>query len=184
MLEDYFLYEPVKVDIVARVDTYMGTHPDIGKCDLTDDRNIWRSDIPAPVFDEMFIPTKFLGAFASSVQAAMWNKLFFLDLAEPTDSIWTFERESNMRLQECQPDHKWRVIGTSQCPVRYLQAHFIDSPMTELYMGLHSGKDVVTANKLMGVPIPITAPPAPPTPAPQPQSSQPPDNRRRTWRHQ
>ena len=183
MLEDYFLYEPVKVDIVARVDTYMGTHPDIGKCDLTDDRNIWRSDKPAPVFDEIFIPTKFLGAFASSVQAAMWDKRFFLELAEPTDSIWTFERESNTRFQELQPDYKWSIIGTNQCPVKYLQAHFIGSPMTELYMGLHSGKDVMTAKKLMGVPIPISAsPPVHPAPSPQPQSSQSQDNRRRTWR--
>jgi hypothetical protein len=89
----------------------------------------------------------------------MWDVGFFLELAYPIDDIWTFERDSNTRLQKRRPDHKWRIIGTNQHPIKYYPAHFYGDPMENLRMPNHSIEDIMLIHKLLGIsPIQLCAP--------------------------
>jgi hypothetical protein len=115
MLDDYWLIRTVDDRAIPSLSEYMSFHPDILRCDLTDDRqfNGEAFDLePYGHFDLVETPAS--SPYQMSLQAAIWNRDHLLSVLRPGLSPWEVELQISLADR---PD--LRVIGTRQCPVRY-----------------------------------------------------------------
>ena len=114
MLEDYWLCRTVDCGAVESLAEYMAMHDDILKVDLTADRLHSGHAIDAGYWGHCdLVETAWGTPYNWSTQAALWNRRHLLASLRPEMSPWNFE------LRDDNPD-RWRVLGTRQWPVRYV----------------------------------------------------------------
>jgi len=118
MLEDYWLKEPVNQSCVDDCSSFVVSHDEVLRMDLTGDRlgSGYAFDIGRWNKTDM-IETYHDVPYQLSLQAGIWNRRWFLSMLIPQRSPWFFET----MLQQSLPKY-WRVIGTRQMPVRYVNA--------------------------------------------------------------
>jgi len=86
MLEDYWLNRDVDRFQLLRMENAMRSLPEVGKCDLTDDRTKFpHSSVLG------FVVSCQTARYRSSLQAAMWDTDYFLGMLKPNRTIWEFE---------------------------------------------------------------------------------------------
>jgi len=127
LLDDYFLTEPVKLDVVERLYEEMEQSWNIGKIDLTDDRMlfphkpkkehivqaIWEEDGKSLYHERGFRNKLFL----TSLQAAIWRSDFLKEIIDPEWNAWEFESEGAARIVA--HGTKYEIWGTDLHPVKY-----------------------------------------------------------------
>lgn len=117
MLEDYWLVRTVDDRAIPTLAEYCRTHPDILRCDLTDDRQYNGAAYSIGSYGHYdLVETPPDSPYQMSLQAAIWNKDLLLSLLRPELTPWQVELYLSPELHS-RPD--LRVIGTRQCPVRY-----------------------------------------------------------------
>lgn len=124
LLEDYWLTRRVDTDAVDWLAYYMSQHPDIVRGDLTTDRlyagNL-REVEPCGHLD--IIENDPPADYHFSTQAAIWNTKELRKLLVSGETPWQTELEGTNRMKfRHSQGFPSRVVGTRQCPVRYLIA--------------------------------------------------------------
>lgn len=117
LLEDYWLTRHVNSSAIRSLGAYVMQHGDIARGDLTTDRLYADKMSELEPYDDLDIITNDKdSAYNFSTQASIWNKQALIDALIPGESAWEAEVNSNTRLMAA----GWRVVGTRQCPVRYI----------------------------------------------------------------
>jgi hypothetical protein len=120
MLEDFWLIEPVNVDVIQRLVEYLRNDPkNILRIDLTADRCQHRSQ--STMFDKLgdieLIKTAPSSPYQMSFQAAIWNLKLMREVLTPYEDPWQSEIFGSKRLADA--GDKYTVLGTTCRPVRY-----------------------------------------------------------------
>jgi hypothetical protein len=118
MLEDYWLCRTVYHQAIVSLDQYMQYHPDILRIDLTADRlhSGHAKDVEAWGCLDI-LETDKETPYQWSTQACMVSREGMLACLQPGLAPWDFELRGNELIPE-----GWRVLGTRQWPVRYVNA--------------------------------------------------------------
>lgn len=120
MLEDAWVVQPVKVDLVFWLVAVMERNPQITRMDLTTDRMYNQHAQP---FLELggveFVQTPPpLSNYQASLCAGIWNKTQLLKVLIPGETPWDFEMRGTERMNNTGA----LVLGTKQLPLRHLFA--------------------------------------------------------------
>lgn len=117
LLEDYWLTRQVDTDAIRSLAGYVMQYGDIARADLVTDR-LYAPDLIElePYNDLDIISNDPPPSYHMSTQASIWNKAALLDALVPGESAWDTEMNGTARLISA----GWRVVGTRQCPVRYV----------------------------------------------------------------
>lgn len=144
MLDDYYLVRGVPDGAIPTLAEYATLHPEILRVDLTDDRQFngaaksigcWGS------FDMVETPAD--SAYQCSLQAGIWSRDHLLSILRPGLSPWQVELQTSLADR---PD--LRVVGTKQCPVRYINVSKGGDEKTVLgYEGLPEEHRAVMAER-------------------------------------
>lgn len=117
LLEDYWLTRQVNTRAIRALRTYMGNHHKIARADLVTDRLYAENMKEVGPFGELDIITNDPPApYHLSTQASVWNLLALREVLRPGESAGQTEISGSGRLAAA----GWQVIGTRQCPVRYI----------------------------------------------------------------
>jgi hypothetical protein len=117
LLEDYWLTRYVDEKAINLLGTYVMSHGDIARADLVTDRLYAPDLIEVEPYDDLdIISNDPPPSYHMSLQASIWNKAALLDALVEGESAWLAELNGTTRLINA----GWRVIGTRQCPVRYV----------------------------------------------------------------
>lgn len=124
MLEDYWLIEPVKTDMVRLLYNYMienGKKDKILKIDLTHERAVRRQCRPYDWIDEgdtkiSIIESPPQTSFQMNFQASLWNKELLLKVLRLKETPQEAEVNGTKRLRN---QYDFTVLGTLQRPVVY-----------------------------------------------------------------
>ena len=114
LLEDYYLIEPVKKDIIEQGIELFHAYPNtLLRFDLTNDRryNGKAKDL-GKYGDIDLVETPFESEYQMSFQAGIWNRRLILSLVPGGATPWLTE-------VGIQPPEEMRVLGTKQLPVNY-----------------------------------------------------------------
>jgi hypothetical protein len=120
MLEDYWLVEPVNVEIVQRLCEFMDSQPrNILRIDLTADRCQHKRYATnfAQLGDCQVIRTDANSPYQMSFQAGIWNLKLMREILEPYENPWQAEIKGTERLELA--GDKYIVLGTTSPPLRY-----------------------------------------------------------------
>ena len=114
LLEDYYLIEPVKKDIIEQcIELYEGYPDTLLRFDLTNDRRYNGAAIDRGRYGDIELVETLSGSeYQMSFQAGIWNRLLMLSLVPPGANPWLTE----IGLQ---PPPTMKVFGTKQEPVIY-----------------------------------------------------------------
>lgn len=124
LLDDYYLCRGVDHRAIASLADYMRGRPEILKIDLTADRLCSGRGVDVDMWGHIdLLETSWEVPYQLSTQAALWNRENLLQILRQEMSPWDFEL-SDVRSN-------LRVLGTRQCPVRYVNF---------LGMGLEKGE--------------------------------------------
>ena len=114
LLEDYYLIEPVKKDVIELGIELFHAYPNtLLRFDLTNDRryNGKAKDL-GKYGDIDLVETPFNSEYQMSFQAGIWNRRLILSLVPGGATPWLTE-------VGIQPPEEMRVFGTKQLPVNY-----------------------------------------------------------------
>lgn len=123
MLEDYWLTRTVDRDGILTLQEYAREYPDILRVDLTSDRLYAGGSKDMDYCGHFDIVYAKGSQYEMSLQAGIWNTEAFIDILGqlPPDkhSAWSVELEGTTIVN----NSSYRVVGTRQIPVRYLNAY-------------------------------------------------------------
>lgn len=125
MLEDYWLCRKVDTEGIAILEDYAVSNPNILRLDLTSDR-LYAGGMKDVDYCNRFDIVQAKGSpYEMSLQAGIWNinlLMRVLDyLPEDKHSAWDVELEGTTIVN--MPDFPGDIVGTRQCPVRYINAY-------------------------------------------------------------
>lgn len=116
MLEDYWITRTVDVTGVNTLADYVAMHPGILRLDLTTDRLYNGQMFEVGAFGHYdIVETPYQSPYQFSLQAGIWRKSLLMRIFKRNRTPWQTEINT-------QPPENMRVVGTRQCPVRYLNA--------------------------------------------------------------
>lgn len=116
-LEDYWLMRHTNFDAIALCAEYLGNYPGIARFDLGTDRLYAKTVRDVESIGAIDI-IEAGGDYAFSWQASIWRRDILLSLMQPGETAWESELAGTNRLNTA----PYRVLGTRQCPVRYMIA--------------------------------------------------------------
>ena len=118
LLEDYWLVREVDQQGLSLLAEFAAMQKDLLRLDLTDDRqyNGHARDVGYLGRYDL-VETPGTSEYQMSLQAAIWNRDLLLSVLKPGLSPWDVELSLSPELHGRQD---LRVIGTRQCPVRYI----------------------------------------------------------------
>lgn len=118
MLDDYWIVRTVDHGGIRTLSEFAAMNRDILRLDLTDDRQ-YNGDARGVGswghYD--LVETPGSSPYQMSLQAAIWKRDLLLSILEPGMSPWDVELNVSPRLHD---RTDLRVIGTRQCPIRYI----------------------------------------------------------------
>jgi hypothetical protein len=114
MLEDYWLRQMVEPHHVGLLIHYAQSRNNVARIDLTSDRQFAGGvkDIGKYMHFDM-VETPYGTPYQISLQAGIWNRDLMIESLPPNISPWHWEMHHQT---------KYRVLGTKQRPVRYINA--------------------------------------------------------------
>lgn len=117
MLEDYWLIRKVNGVAVRHLFEYAWDHPRIGRVDLVTDR-LYASNLrEVDHYEDLDIVECIPPApYHMSTQASIWKLECLHDILKNGESAWEAEHNGTTRMIQ----QGWRVVGTRQCPMRYI----------------------------------------------------------------
>lgn len=120
MLEDAWVVQPVKVDLVLWLAALMERNPQITRLDLTTDRMYNKETQPLMSLGQVeFVHTPPpLADYQMSLCASLYNKTQLLKILIPGETPWQFEMQGTQRAN----DLGAFIVGTKQLPIRHLFA--------------------------------------------------------------
>jgi len=122
LLDDYWLSRPVDTNGVAALVAWMEQHPDVLRMDLTTDRQFNGAAMPAGYCAHLeLVETPPDSAYQMSLQAGIWNRASLLRILRDSLTPWQTELYLSPELpRRAEAGEQLRVLGTCQCPVRYV----------------------------------------------------------------
>lgn len=118
MLEDYWLYQPVRLDVVGSLYDYASRHYDVVRMDLTADRLYAGGMRDWTKYQEVhIIKSDPFEQYHMSLQTAIWRKSLLQRVIIPNESPWQVELIGNTRLASL--SDRMLVLGSREAPVRY-----------------------------------------------------------------
>lgn len=125
MLEDYWLCRSVDLNGINVLYDYAMMNPDILRMDLTSDRQFAGSAKDMDYCYHYDIVQAKNSAYEMSLQTAIWNTQLLVELLEklPKEkhSAWDVELEGTNFIND--PSYPYKVVGTRQLPVRYVNGY-------------------------------------------------------------
>ena len=122
LLDDYWLSRPVDRTGVENLSAYMRTNPDVLRMDLTSDRQFnGHSEWVGYCGYMDLVETPPDSEYQLSLQAGIWNRELLLRILRPGLTPWQTELYLSPELtKRAAEGETYRVLGTCQCPVRYV----------------------------------------------------------------
>jgi hypothetical protein len=117
-LEDFWLYQPVKLDVVEILCEYAELYNDILRIDLTNERISKRNAKIVENFNGVRIVDAGLPSpYSMSFQAGIWNRDLALEVLAKGETPWKAEINGTERVNGM--EGKLRVLGSDKKPVEY-----------------------------------------------------------------
>lgn len=117
-LEDFWLYQPVDLDIVDKLCQYMGKYNDILRLDLTNERISKRNArITEKVDGVGIVDASLPSPYSMSFQVGIWNSELALRVLERGETPWKAEIQGTERVNKLRGEI--RVLGSDKRPVEY-----------------------------------------------------------------
>jgi len=108
MLEDYFFVEPVNVEALQAVYSYMAADERIDKIELSEHRLAYAPvAMLRTVLDREMMISNDAAPWQACIQASFWRKDFLLRFLRDDESPWDFETKGTERLVEARRGGLW-----------------------------------------------------------------------------
>lgn len=149
MLEDYWLRQPVRLDIVKKLYDYMVQFQYVIKMDLCADRRFAGGVSEYESLDDIpLVKSSFASPYHMSLMAGIWNRDLMRRVIIPGESPWKVELEGTPRL--ARHGDKMLVLGTrvDPWPVKHVLMYRNGNSKKMIWDGLEE-EDVVEL-KAMG----------------------------------
>lgn len=135
MLEDYFITQPVDVDMVERLYEYSSNLTNLLKMDLAAERLYARGSTDFDTWGDLeFIKSDVNSPYHMSLYVGLWRRDHLLEVLIPNETPWQIEIEGTNRLQEI--GERLLVLGTKQWPVHITLFHRSGDPSVKLTDGI------------------------------------------------
>lgn len=144
--EDYFIVEPVKLDIVSRIYDMMQQFPEIIKGDLAADRQFANPVRELGSWNGVdFVLSDPRSQYHMSLYIGMWRKSLLYQVLVPDENPWQVELDGTSRLSAF--GDLIKVIGTKSCPVKITLGHRSGDP-SKLLLDEMSAEDRAELERL------------------------------------
>lgn len=108
LLEDYFFVEPVNVEALQAVYSYMEGNPAIAKIELSSHRLAYAPDgVHGTVGAFRMMLSGAETIFQACIQAALWRRETLLTFLDPHEDAWQFETQGTQRMIEARKLGLW-----------------------------------------------------------------------------
>lgn len=135
MFEDYFIVEPVNVDMIYRLAEFSSHLNNLIKMDVTTERLYAAGSEDFGVWDDIeFIKSDPNSPYHMSLYVGLWRRDHLLEVIIPGETPWEIEIEGTNRLAAI--GDRLLVLGTKQAPMKIHLFHRSGDPSVKLTEGI------------------------------------------------
>lgn len=135
MFEDYFIIEPVNVDMIYRLAEFASHLNNLLKMDVTTERLYAAGSEDWGIWDDIeFIKSDPNSPYHMSLYVGLWRRDHLLDVIIPGETPWEIEIEGTNRLARI--GERLLVLGTKQSPMKIHLFHRSGDPSVKLTEGI------------------------------------------------